>query len=93
VLPEVPWNTGDGTSYRALGARAEALLSRITASVAGGLRDPVAVTLLAAQAGELRTVLRDLASSELAVTEIYAAGWRDHGSRPGKRAPLRLALP
>ena len=74
MLPEIPWTASDGTSYRDLGARAEALLSRITASVADGLRDPVTTALLAAEAGELRAVLGDLAKSELAAAALIELG-------------------
>ena len=87
ALPDVPWTTAEGTSFRELGARAEALLSRIDAYMGSAPPRPAAVAELAMQAAGLRAELRDLGCSELAVTEIYAAGRRAAGGGTrGKRA-------
>ena len=87
MLPDIPWTASDGTSYRELLAFAGALLADIRAAVDAGLRDAHSVTLLAAQAADLRVVLRDLAQAELAVREIYSAGRRDRDrdARPRRR--------
>jgi hypothetical protein len=92
VLPEVPWTTSDGVGFRELGARTEALLSRITAGVADHLRDPVAVALLAAQVGELCAALRDLNMSELPAEALIELGRiLERGHRP--RRHLRILPP
>ena len=88
MLPDVPWNTTDGTSYRSLGARADGLMSLLESAIGDrGLLDQVPVTLLAARMAELRDVLRDLASSELAVTALIELGRViERGHRPRRRS-------
>ena len=92
MLPEdVPWTTEDGTSFAALRARADALLSRIGQQIGAGLHEATAVTCLAAQAAELAAALRHLATSELAVIKlIEAGGAMERGAKPGRRRNLRL---
>jgi hypothetical protein len=90
VLPDVPWNTTDGTSYRELGACAAALLTLLESAIADrGLRGRVPVTLLAVRMGEMSDALRDLASSELAVTALIELGRAIERGRRPKRRPGR----
>jgi hypothetical protein len=75
VLPDVPWTTTDGMTYRELGARADATLTEIRST----FRDAseVEIGVLAEKVGDLCLLLRDLARSELPVKRIYRAAWRD----------------
>ena len=90
ALPEIPWTTSDGTSFKDLGVRTEALLSAIRDRMAASVVHPVELTLLAAQAAEIAAALRDLAQSELAVDALIAfGGTRERGRRSGRHRGLR----
>lgn len=79
-LPDIPWATAAGTSYRDLGARTARLLDDIEEQrrTAGRL----GLASLAVRLAELRAELHDLARSEIAVSAIYDAGTRHHPQRP-----------
>lgn len=90
MLPDVPWSAPDGPSYKALGARADRLLSRLEAAInSRGLRDQVPVTQLAAQMAEMNTALRELGRSKLAVDALVEYGGElERGRRPGRHLHL-----
>lgn len=77
-LPGLPWALSDGTSFWTLKERAEAVVaeleSRLARPPADGLGDPVPVTLLAKQVGEMNAAFRALARAHLAVEGLIEFG-------------------
>jgi hypothetical protein len=73
ALPDVPW-PASGTSFRELGARAEALLDEIEIRALGDA-SPAELTKLAGTLADFSAVLCSAASSELAVQGIFNMGY------------------
>jgi hypothetical protein len=90
ALPEIPWETQGGTSYKDLGRRAARVLADLCARAA--TEDPVELALLADQVADLRVDLRDLAQTQLSVNGIYAAGQASVGPPPRSAARDWLRL-
>jgi hypothetical protein len=91
ALPEIPWSTQAGATYKELGRATARLLADIRAKLATA--GPVELALLADQVSDLRVDLRDLAQSELVPQAIYKAAAQATGRRaPGapSRDHLRL---
>ena len=92
ALPDVPWTTPDGTSFRDLGAECGTLIPEIRAACPGA--DQIGLGLLAERVTELTAVLRALVRTELLVEAVYSRGWRDSDasrSRPPRKRHLRIA--
>ena len=88
ALPDdTPWATTGGTSFRALGARAEAILTRMEQGISSGVIRSVELTDLAVHVGELCAVLGHLATQELPVEALIAFG---QAIERGRRRHLHL---
>jgi hypothetical protein len=92
AIPDVPWTTQDGTSFKDLGAECSALIPEIRAAFPGA--GEIGLGLLAERVTELTAALRALVRTELLVEAVYSRGWRDSDAsrspRPRKRH-LRIA--
>jgi hypothetical protein len=91
AVPEIPWTATDGTTFGAMSAHAADILGRLE-QVAGGLRNPVAVTELAVHVAELSLALRDMAGAELAADALVELGRTiERAHAAGHRRSLRRA--
>lgn len=82
ALPEIPWTTPAGANFRELGAETSRLLRRLEACLDGA--SPREHAMLSGQVARLIAKLRSLAQTELAVDDIYSAGWDARGRARGR---------